>query len=57
MVGRGFLMVNLWWDCGDFVVNGWPYFGVENMPRILDLFFGHSRFGNGFLTGRFAAGR
>jgi len=22
-------MVNLWWDCGDFVVNGWSYFWVE----------------------------
>ena len=22
-------MVNAWWDCGDFVVNGWSYFGVE----------------------------
>jgi hypothetical protein len=21
VVERGFLMVNLWWDCGDFVVN------------------------------------
>jgi hypothetical protein len=29
VVERGFLMVNLWWDCGDFVVNGWSYFGVE----------------------------
>ena len=43
-------MVNLWWDCGDFVVNRWSYFGVENLPRVLDLFFGYSRFGNGFLA-------
>ena len=51
MVERGFLMVNLWWNCGDFVVNGWSYFGVENTSRILDLFFGDSRFGNGSLPG------
>ena len=29
VVERVFLMVNLWWDCGDFVVDGWSYFGVE----------------------------
>jgi hypothetical protein len=42
-------MVNLWWDCGDCVVNGWSYFGVENMPRILDLFFGIPILGMGGL--------
>jgi hypothetical protein len=26
-------MVNLWWDCSDFVVNGWSYFGVEKYAR------------------------
>jgi hypothetical protein len=44
-------MVNLWWECGDFVVNGWSFLRLKNTPRILDLFFGDSRFGNGFLPG------
>jgi len=56
MVERGFLMVNLWWNCGDFVVNGWSYFGVENTSRILYLFFGDSRFWEWVLAGgRFTA--
>src|SRR5258708_30996102 len=29
--------------------------GLKNMPRILNLFFGDSRFGNGFCRGRFTA--
>ena len=41
-------MVNLWWDCGDFVVNGWSYFGLKDMPPFWIYFFGNSHFGNGF---------
>jgi hypothetical protein len=42
---KWFLMVNLWWDCGGRIL------GLKNTPRFLDLFFGDSRFGNGFLRG------
>jgi hypothetical protein len=50
VVGRGFLMVNLWWDCGEFRGELMVVFlGLKNMPRILDLFFRDSHFGNGFL--------
>jgi hypothetical protein len=45
-----FLMVNLWWDCGDLVVNGWSYFGVEKYATDSEFIFLDSHFGNGFLA-------
>jgi hypothetical protein len=44
---RGFLMVNLWWDAGERWQGDGRFLGAKNMPRILDLFLGDSRFGNG----------
>ena len=49
-------------DCGDFVVNGWSYFGVEKYATDSGFIFGDSRFGNGFLPavgseGGFGLGR
>ena len=57
MVERGFLMVNLWLDCGDFVVNGWSYFGVEKYATDSGFIFWESHFGNRFLTGPSVPGR
>ena len=39
MVERGFLMVNLWWDCSDFLVNGWSHFGVEKYATDSEFFW------------------
>jgi hypothetical protein len=46
VVERGFLMVNLWWIRGELWFVGGRVLGVINFPLFLDLFFGHSRFGN-----------
>lgn len=38
VVGCGFLMVKVWWICGEtWSVDG-HFLGFKNMPRILDLF-------------------
>jgi len=40
------MLVNLWWIRAlSWSVDG-AYLGLENMPRILDLFLVDSRFGN-----------
>jgi hypothetical protein len=48
VVGRGFLMVNLWWKRGELWCVDGAVLGLKNMPRFLCLFFSDSRFGNGF---------
>ena len=47
MVGRGFLMVSLWWKRGEsWCVDG-HFLDFENFPRIPDLFFVSSILGMG----------
>jgi hypothetical protein len=38
VVGRGFLMVNLWWKRGELWCVDGRILGLKNTPRILDLF-------------------
>jgi hypothetical protein len=38
--GCGFLLVILWWDRGESWLVDRHFWGLKNMPRILDLFFG-----------------
>jgi hypothetical protein len=47
VVERGFLMVNSWWNAGKSWHFDGRFSGTKNMPAILDLFLGDSRFGNG----------
>ena len=46
VVGRGFLVVNLWWIAGEsWEVDG-QFSGSKNMPLFLNLFLRDSHFGN-----------
>jgi hypothetical protein len=39
LFGCGFLLVSLWWKCGEsWLVHG-HFLGLRNFPRLLDLFF------------------
>ena len=38
VVGRGFLMVNLWWKRGESWCVDARYLGLKNFPRIRELF-------------------
>jgi hypothetical protein len=46
MLERGFSLVNLWWDCAESWCFAAPFWRLETMPRIEDLFFDDSHFGN-----------
>jgi hypothetical protein len=37
-VERGFLMVSLWWDCGESWYENAPFRCLKNMPLYADLF-------------------
>jgi hypothetical protein len=47
VVGRGFLMVNLWWKRGELWCVDGRILELKNTPWILNLFLKDSRFGNG----------
>jgi hypothetical protein len=44
VVGRGFLMVKLWWNRGGLWLVDGRVLGAKNMPLIPDLFLGDSPF-------------